>query len=452
MDLQSILGYSRNSPFRGNPYLDINTPTGLIDMSNTNIDLVGIDNLGNKKKMKAGRKNPYKFDGNLVREIPFGYHIMPDGSIINDSKMQQGGVISTYKTRKEINDANDFLHNFLQRKNAPNANNMVVARDIGDPRVQFEYTSNSVPNTVSKANTLPKGVSVDEVFLNAQGQYGYIDPIYNNWVPVDANSIYSLYGKKPIAPATNAIAKAFRYGGKMQKGGFSYKDLYDYLFKDDYEEDYDNKNTAPSEAELPQVQQQQQQEPDDYEMALQMAMQQDDLNISGRNPYGASISESLPQRVPGVNPYSGSPENINSSANANNPSKYAFEFFKNKGLPAHVAAGIVGNLIQESGNFRPDVVSDKIKGDQGTSHGIAQWHKDRWPQLQKWATSQGKNPLNLDTQLEYVYTEANQRGDLQKTLSAQTPEEAANIFAKYYERPAVIDKNRARNARNLYQQ
>ncbi len=70
MDIQSILGYSMNSPFAGNPYLDINTPEGLIDMSNTPIDLVGIDNKGNKKVMKAGRKNPYRFEGDVVREIP----------------------------------------------------------------------------------------------------------------------------------------------------------------------------------------------------------------------------------------------------------------------------------------------------------------------------------------------------------------------------------------------
>ena len=72
MDLISMLGYSNNSPFRGNPYLDIHTPEGLIDMSNTDMDLIGIDNKGNKKKMKAGRKNPYKFEGDIVREIPAG--------------------------------------------------------------------------------------------------------------------------------------------------------------------------------------------------------------------------------------------------------------------------------------------------------------------------------------------------------------------------------------------
>jgi hypothetical protein len=69
-DLQSLMGYAFNSPFRNNPYLDINTPEGLIDMSNTPIDLLGIDNLGNRKKLKAGRKNPYKFEGTQVREIP----------------------------------------------------------------------------------------------------------------------------------------------------------------------------------------------------------------------------------------------------------------------------------------------------------------------------------------------------------------------------------------------
>mgnify|MGYP006326835807 FL=1 len=70
MDIKSILGYSNNSPYRNSPYLDIQTPEGLITMENTSIDLMGIDNLGNVKKMKAGRKKPYKFEGDIVREIP----------------------------------------------------------------------------------------------------------------------------------------------------------------------------------------------------------------------------------------------------------------------------------------------------------------------------------------------------------------------------------------------
>lgn len=84
MDLISLLGYSKDSPYAGNPYLDIHTPDGLIDMSNTPIDLVGIDNKGNKKKMKAGRKNPYQFDGDMVREIPSGNIYRKGGLTKND--------------------------------------------------------------------------------------------------------------------------------------------------------------------------------------------------------------------------------------------------------------------------------------------------------------------------------------------------------------------------------
>jgi len=69
-DLISLYGYRYDSPFNNAPFLDISTGTGQIDMASTPIDLLGIDNLGNAKVMKAGRKNPYKFKGNQVREIP----------------------------------------------------------------------------------------------------------------------------------------------------------------------------------------------------------------------------------------------------------------------------------------------------------------------------------------------------------------------------------------------
>jgi len=66
----SRLGYSRNSPYAANPYLDIHSPEGKITMANTDIDLLGIDNVGNMQYMKAGTKNPYQFEGDTIREIP----------------------------------------------------------------------------------------------------------------------------------------------------------------------------------------------------------------------------------------------------------------------------------------------------------------------------------------------------------------------------------------------
>ena len=85
IDLKSIMGYSQNSPFSNSPYLDIKTPEGLITMENTPIDLLGIDNYGNIKKMKAGKKVPYKFSGNLVREIPMkmGGNPYQNGGVTN---------------------------------------------------------------------------------------------------------------------------------------------------------------------------------------------------------------------------------------------------------------------------------------------------------------------------------------------------------------------------------
>jgi hypothetical protein len=79
IDLKSIMGYASNSPYRNNPYLDISTPEGVISMENTPVDLLGIDNTGMVKKMKANSKNPYKFDGDVVREIPVNPYMQRGG-------------------------------------------------------------------------------------------------------------------------------------------------------------------------------------------------------------------------------------------------------------------------------------------------------------------------------------------------------------------------------------
>ena len=67
---KSMLGYSRNSPYKNDPFIDIFTPEGLIDMSNTDKDLIGIDEHGNTQLMLANSGNPYMFPGQQVREIP----------------------------------------------------------------------------------------------------------------------------------------------------------------------------------------------------------------------------------------------------------------------------------------------------------------------------------------------------------------------------------------------
>lgn len=89
MDLKSLIGYSKGSPYINHPFLDINTPSGLIDMSQTEMDLLGVDNMGNHIHMKAGSKNPYKFEGNMVREY----------------RMQQGGSVYDFLFGDDEEDA-----------------------------------------------------------------------------------------------------------------------------------------------------------------------------------------------------------------------------------------------------------------------------------------------------------------------------------------------------------
>jgi hypothetical protein len=130
-----------------------------------------------------------------------------------------------------------------------------------------------------------------------------------------------------------------------------------------------------------------------------------------------------------------------SSANEQKATDYLIQ----KGLPEHVAAGIVGNLAQES-SLNPNAIQPG-----GNGRGIAQWDvRDRFQDLKKYATSQGKSANDLYTQLDYLVQEAKDRGDLDKIKAATNPSEAAYLFAKHYERPKRIEDVRMKNAERIF--
>ena len=62
----SRTGYKKNSKDKNKPYNII--PSGDITMENVEFDVLGMDNLGNKKIMKPG--NNYRFPGDVVLEVP----------------------------------------------------------------------------------------------------------------------------------------------------------------------------------------------------------------------------------------------------------------------------------------------------------------------------------------------------------------------------------------------
>jgi hypothetical protein len=110
--------------------------------------------------------------------------------------------------------------------------------------------------------------------------------------------------------------------------------------------------------------------------------------------------------------------------------KDAVEFFLGKGYTREQAAGIVGNLVHESG-LDPNAV-----GDRGTSFGLAQHHAERAQALVDFAKERGTSPNDFRTQLEFIDKElhGSEGATLARLQAAQTPEQAAHAFIGY-ERP-----------------
>jgi hypothetical protein len=108
-------------------------------------------------------------------------------------------------------------------------------------------------------------------------------------------------------------------------------------------------------------------------------------------------------------------------------------FFESKGWTKEQAAGIVGNLVVESG-LRTDAI-----GDGGRAYGIAQWHPDRQSRFQQVYNK----PIRQSTfaeQLDFVNWELNNSekaaGDALR--GATTAGDAAAIVDKQYERSAGL--------------
>lgn len=109
----------------------------------------------------------------------------------------------------------------------------------------------------------------------------------------------------------------------------------------------------------------------------------------------------------------------------------------------NAAAGVVGNLVHESGGqLQTDREwSDPSQsGQPGTSGGIASWRNERLAELKKWSEKQGLDHKEFKTQIRFLqYDLAKPKyAELRAQLrAAKTPEEAALAFAKVYEVPAT---------------
>jgi hypothetical protein len=117
------------------------------------------------------------------------------------------------------------------------------------------------------------------------------------------------------------------------------------------------------------------------------------------------------------------------------------------GLAPHQAAGIVGNLVHESGQ---DLNPWGPTGDNGTAWGTAQWRGDRLARLKArpdYQTVEGQQAFmreELDGSENKAY---------KALLAAKTPEEAAHAWDANYERSdGSTREQRMRSARDLMSQ
>jgi hypothetical protein len=120
------------------------------------------------------------------------------------------------------------------------------------------------------------------------------------------------------------------------------------------------------------------------------------------------------------------------------------------GLTPEQASGVVGNLMRESG-----LQSDIEERGGGGGYGLAQWTGSRRRDLEQFAAQRGKSPGDFDTQYQFLLHEL--RGSESRALStlrqARTPEEAAFVFDRDFERSGVKAMGeRTANARAVFEQ
>ncbi len=241
-------------------------------------------------------------------------------------------------------------------------------------------------------------------------------------------------------PYVNYGTNIFQSGGEVNNGD-EYEDLQD--------EDFLFQTEPPLSQEQQQVintEQPSEEQPNTEDVEGQNflnSLLQENNNLQDEN----QINGSNPDLVPNYSFNSNGLVNPTSFKNTtpNKSEDVAYNYLvNNKELSPHIASGILGNLIEES-----DLKTSAI-GDNGLAKGIAQWHPDRQKGLQSFAKSQGKDPSDFYTQLDYLVEEANQRGDLDKLKQTKSPSEAAYSFAKNFERPKIISNNRLSHAERIF--
>ena len=148
----------------------------------------------------------------------------------------------------------------------------------------------------------------------------------------------------------------------------------------------------------------------------------------------------------------------------NSPQEKVWFAVLGAGYSKEAAAGVLGNIEAESG-FDPNI----IEGGTGIGFGLCQWSYGRRTQIEQYAASKGKEPGDLNTQIEFLIAEITPGGGADGFANyqlveyngyspsdwenASTPEDAAIAFCWSFERPGIPRMEiRTEAARRYYEE
>lgn len=161
----------------------------------------------------------------------------------------------------------------------------------------------------------------------------------------------------------------------------------------------------------------------------------DEIGDTGKKWTGAHFHVGRDSKLPidswdklTIKDYNQKSEQLSENANR------AYQFFIGKGLTPVAAAGIIGNLMQESSTQLKPTAFNKSEG----AFGIAQWRGERREGLNKFAADRENFSTDFQSQLEFVYheLETTHRKALEGLNSATDLEQATTAFNSLYERSA----------------
>lgn len=130
--------------------------------------------------------------------------------------------------------------------------------------------------------------------------------------------------------------------------------------------------------------------------------------------------------------------------------KEIFDYMTEKyGLSPAIASGILGNMQTES-SFKTNAYN---KGEGAI--GLCQWEGGRRTNLENFAKQEGKPVTDWHVQVDFMMHElkTSEKGAWNQLQNATTPQQAAAVFDKYYERSSGEARGqRMANAANIHQQ